>query len=252
MEDSEPTRTCDLCQKDVAEVNFALHEAHCRRFLCLCPDCEEPVPKEQLAQHREEEHAMVKCSKCNKKMEKCHLSDHEVEECVQRMQECKFCQIELPFKELHEHAVACGSRTELCIDCGRYVKLMDQQTHDQTCSGSSDANASPRTETVMVDCSQCSKSFAAEDLDRHELECLPASNSRIRPTEHSGSSTPPQNGVSEISYRLSDRAAALPLSNGGDPNELRSCPHCHLLLPLFTLQWHEVKCKSHVWRMNRV
>uniref|UniRef100_A0A667ZXL5 XIAP associated factor 1 n=1 Tax=Myripristis murdjan TaxID=586833 RepID=A0A667ZXL5_9TELE len=42
--------------KEVAEANFALHESHCRRFLCLCPDCEEPVPKEQLDQHRLDQH----------------------------------------------------------------------------------------------------------------------------------------------------------------------------------------------------
>ncbi|XP_053729856.1 XIAP-associated factor 1 isoform X1 [Synchiropus splendidus] len=249
MDVSEPTRTCDLCKKDVAEVNFSLHEAHCRRFLCLCPDCEEPVPKEQLALHREEEHAMVKCSKCNKKMEKRLLDDHEVEECVERMQECEFCQMELPFKDLHEHTVACGSRTELCIDCGRYVKLKDQQTHDQTCSGSSDTSAPPKTETVMVNCSQCSQAIAADDLDQHELECLP--DSQIKQEEHSRSSAAPQVGVNEISHRLSDRGANLPHCNGEDPTALRCCPHCHLLLPLFTLQWHEVKCRRHVWNINK-
>ncbi|KAM3616694.1 uncharacterized protein V6R79_021851 [Siganus canaliculatus] len=46
-------------QREVAEANFALHETHCSRFLCLCPDCGETVPTEQLEQHREEEHTEV-------------------------------------------------------------------------------------------------------------------------------------------------------------------------------------------------
>lgn len=45
--------------KDVAEANFALHETHCSRFLCLCPDCNEAVPKDQLSQHKEEQHTQV-------------------------------------------------------------------------------------------------------------------------------------------------------------------------------------------------
>lgn len=43
----------------VAESNFTLHEMHCRRFLCVCPDCEETVPKEHLEQHRQEQHTLV-------------------------------------------------------------------------------------------------------------------------------------------------------------------------------------------------
>lgn len=45
--------------KEVAESNFTLHEMHCKRFLCLCPDCNETIPKEHLNQHREEQHTQV-------------------------------------------------------------------------------------------------------------------------------------------------------------------------------------------------
>lgn len=50
---------CCLSHKEVAEANFALHETHCSRFLCLCPDCNESVPRDQLKDHREEQHAEV-------------------------------------------------------------------------------------------------------------------------------------------------------------------------------------------------
>lgn len=93
-------------------MNLPMHEAHCQRFLCLCPDCEEQVPKDQLEEHQQEQHApvtnithqttfsvlivaccfffflnlvsfvkyplQVKCKKCSMKMEKCKLPDHEV------------------------------------------------------------------------------------------------------------------------------------------------------------------------------
>lgn len=53
--------TICLCfsNKEVAEANFDLHVSHCRRFLCLCPDCDESVPRAELEKHKEEQHGEV-------------------------------------------------------------------------------------------------------------------------------------------------------------------------------------------------
>uniref|UniRef100_A0A3Q1EZ73 XIAP associated factor 1 n=1 Tax=Acanthochromis polyacanthus TaxID=80966 RepID=A0A3Q1EZ73_9TELE len=112
-----------VCHKEVAEANFALHETHCSRFLCLCPECDEAVPRDQLAEHKEEQHTLA-------------------DECEERLQSCVFCDLELPWKELDQHCLVCGSRTELCRDCGRYVKLRDQPEHQMTCSAA-DGDSSP-------------------------------------------------------------------------------------------------------------
>lgn len=48
----------------------------------------------------------------------------------------------MPWKELKQHCLACGSRTELCKDCNTYVKLSDRVTHLSTCSGA-DSYSSP-------------------------------------------------------------------------------------------------------------
>lgn len=58
----------------------------------------------------------------------------QAEECSERLQKCTFCELEVPWKQLEGHTVVCGSRTELCKDCGRYVKLSDQSEHSSTCS----------------------------------------------------------------------------------------------------------------------
>lgn len=68
------------------------------------------------------------------------------DECVERLQSCQFCEVELPWKDLEEHQLACGSRTELCLDCGRYVTLRDQPEHDSTCSAT-DNSSGPRQTT---------------------------------------------------------------------------------------------------------
>lgn len=43
----------------MASVHFALHEAHCLRFLVLCPECEEPIPKSKMKEHAEAVHQQV-------------------------------------------------------------------------------------------------------------------------------------------------------------------------------------------------
>ncbi|XP_074496351.1 XIAP-associated factor 1 isoform X2 [Sebastes fasciatus] len=262
----EATRTCDKCHKEVAEANFALHETHCRRFLCLCPDCKEHVPREQLNEHRETQHTLVRCSKCNQKMERCQLTDHESDDCVERLQSCQFCELELPVKELDEHCLACGSRTELCRECGRYVTLKDQPEHDLTCSAADDGSGPPQTTsklppnntTTTATCSRCMVSLPAEEIEEHELKCVPATrldDEEAAPEEEESKEEGEDEGdFSEqgATPRLSSTYKAMSLSNGPsrgpwvngvDPDQISTCPHCHLALPIFTLRWHQVKCQ---------
>ncbi|XP_059186556.1 XIAP-associated factor 1 [Centropristis striata] len=263
MDNKEATRTCGQCHKEVAEANFALHETHCSRFLCPCPDCDEHVPRELLDQHREEQHTQVRCLKCNKKMERCQLTDHEAEECVERLQSCPFCELELPWKDLDEHSLACGSRTELCRDCGRYVTLRDQPEHSSTCSATNNGSAPPQTTSklppnetnITVNCSICMAPFPAEDIEDHELECVSATdwdNEESEPLEENNEDEGDfykQGATPQLSSTFkanSLSASNVPLGDGGDPNQISTCPHCHLALPLLTLRWHQVKCQLHI------
>ncbi|XP_040903220.1 XIAP-associated factor 1 [Toxotes jaculatrix] len=241
MDNKEATRTCGQCHKEVAEANFSLHETHCSRFLCLCPDCDEPVPKEQLNQHREEEHSQVRCSKCHQKMQRCQLMDHESHECVERLQTCQFCELEMPWKELDGHCVVCGSRTNLCRDCNRYVKLRDQPEHSLTCSATDNGSGPPQTTSIppnKIKCTGCMASFPAEDIEKHKQECVPAPRwdyyKEVEPKEE------------ELSSTFKDRLHSGPWDDGGDPTQISTCPHCHLALPLFVLRWHEAKCKIYI------
>ncbi|XP_075892939.1 XIAP-associated factor 1 [Nelusetta ayraudi] len=234
MDEAEPQRFCGQCHRYVAESNFTLHEMHCRRFLCVCPDCEETVPKEHLEQHRQEQHTLVRCSKCNVKVERGWLGEHESDECVERLRKCDFCELDMPWKELQEHGLACGSRTELCRECGSYVTLRDQPDHSQTCSSTGQASAlrpPTRKPGLRETCRRCKASLSAEDLFTHE--CVPAAEADDEQ----------QNGLSGRlkSTFLSDREAAI--VDGDDPDQISPCPHCHLALPLLTLRWHQAKCQ---------
>uniref|UniRef100_A0A3B3V278 XIAP associated factor 1 n=1 Tax=Poecilia latipinna TaxID=48699 RepID=A0A3B3V278_9TELE len=215
--------------KEVAEANFPLHETHCKRFLSVCPDCDEAVPKDQLSQHREEQHTKVKCSKCNKKIERCHLEDHE---CPERLQMCTFCELEVPWKQLEEHSVVCGSRTELCKDCGRYVKLSDQ----------SEIYFPPNT----VSCRYCGRSFLEKERDRHELyEEVDTKEQKWEDADDlfkQQSQDQLRSAYKATSQSHAGRQGPWVI---GDQDQISTCPHCHLALPLPTLKWHEVKFLNH-------
>uniref|UniRef100_A0A8P4GCE9 TRAF-type domain-containing protein n=1 Tax=Dicentrarchus labrax TaxID=13489 RepID=A0A8P4GCE9_DICLA len=252
---------CSSNHKEVAEANFALHESHCSRFLCLCPDCDESVPREQLDQHREEQHTQVRCSKCNQKMQRCYLADHESDECVERLQSCKFCELEMPWKDLNEHCLACGSRTELCRDCGRYITLRDLPEHGLTCSDTDNGSGPPQTTSKQPAnntkktwmCDRCMASFPAEQINEHELDCVPTTRSddeedepEEEEGEHEGDFSTPWLSRTYKSTALLDRASNGPWGDGGDPDQISTCPHCHLALPLRTLSWHKFKCQIHI------
>uniref|UniRef100_A0A3Q0T235 XIAP associated factor 1 n=1 Tax=Amphilophus citrinellus TaxID=61819 RepID=A0A3Q0T235_AMPCI len=227
-----------LSHKEVAEANFALHETHCSRFLCLCPDCNEAVPRDQLKEHREEQHAEVRCSKCNKKMERCQLQDHEADECVERLQKCQFCDLEVPCKDLDKHCLVCGSRTELCRDCGRYVTLKDQPEHGLTCSYlyckpavTNNTFVKPLSvfPTNQLECT--ARHIPYYDVPEEESEDEDDYLTQVTSTDK------------ELTF--SGRPSHDPWINGGDPNLISTCPYCHLALPFSTLQWHKVTFLKH-------
>lgn len=65
-------------QRNISAANFVMHEMHCRRHIALCEHCKEPVPKSELEQHFEENHAKIACQKCGVHVEKNLLEKHEV------------------------------------------------------------------------------------------------------------------------------------------------------------------------------
>ncbi|XP_048838182.1 XIAP-associated factor 1 [Brienomyrus brachyistius] len=238
-ENKEEYRLCAHCKKDVASANFVLHESHCRRFLSLCPDCGEPVPRDEMEQHRSEQHTQVRCTQCKQKLERCHLQDHQENECEGRLQCCQFCQLQLPFRKLAEHISACGSRTELCPDCDRYIRLQDMDAHSTSCSSRPQEGAPSKgtsqnaAESQFQQCLKCMKSVSVAQMQEHQLECLAAS-----PPSDTEDAVDPDI-YQATSFSLQGRKT----SKEKDMGEISTCPQCHLALPWITLKWHESKCR---------
>ncbi|XP_073169674.1 TRAF-type zinc finger domain-containing protein 1 isoform X1 [Lepidochelys kempii] len=128
----QETHLCSNCKKDVPVANFTIHEIHCSRNIGVCHFCKESLPKSEIKNHIESEHVQVTC-KCNMKMEKCHLEDHEASACPLRPAICQHCEIELAFNRLQDHEDYCGTRTETCSECGRNIMVKDLKEHPEVC-----------------------------------------------------------------------------------------------------------------------
>uniref|UniRef100_A0A3B3QGS4 TRAFD1/XAF1 zinc finger domain-containing protein n=1 Tax=Paramormyrops kingsleyae TaxID=1676925 RepID=A0A3B3QGS4_9TELE len=203
-------------KKDVAAGNFVLHESHCRRFLSLCPDCGEPVSDSYT------QHIYLRCLFLPPPRFQIQLISFllfpQENECEDRLQCCQFCQLQLPFRNLAEHISACGSRTELCPDCNRYVKLQDMDRHLQDL-----VSKKPRKLSVWLHTTSA-LSYSSQ------LECLASSP----PSETEDAEDPDLYQIT--SFSLQGRKT----SKEKDMGEISTCPLCHLALPQVTLQRHEV------------
>ncbi len=53
----------------------------------------------------------------------------QAKHCTSRPVKCDYCELELPYAKIAEHKDFCGSRTELCAKCNRYIQLKDLDVH---------------------------------------------------------------------------------------------------------------------------
>lgn len=113
-----------------------MHTLHCARNIALCPDCDEPIPRGELEEHKEEFHSLKDCpSLCGEKVEACKLEEHQASMCSKRTTLCKFCATHIEMGNLTEHENYCGSRTDKCEQCGEFIMLKNFDLHIESNHG---------------------------------------------------------------------------------------------------------------------
>ncbi|KAF7237009.1 XIAP-associated factor 1 [Varanus komodoensis] len=274
----EPRCLCENCKREVAAANFSLHEAHCRRFLTICLQCEELVALKDMEKHVEEAHRQVRCQLCHQLLQQYLLESHEAEDCPARVSRCHFCELELPHNKLPGHLDACGSRTTLCKDCGKYVMNRVLECHKVKCLASDLLRRDPAAQNNL--CQQCGQWFPDEQYLHHLNTCTPLPQlletlSTSYPTKHSPpplKTLPPptldtaaekdvqprrknhepphlvrhslktpksKKGATHLAFTSTLTSAEPQCLDSTDYDQLASCSHCNILLPRPTLQKHQ-------------
>ncbi|NXH10096.1 XAF1 factor, partial [Bucco capensis] len=284
---TEDSRFCKNCKQDVSAANFTLHEAHCLRFIALCPECDEPVYQKDMREHQAEAHKQVRCNLCHQSMQQYQKEHHETKDCPKRAVKCSVCELEMPFNKLEEHLESCASRTEWCWECNKYIMYKDQEKHKDICQNgglsyhkdvnSQTGEASTNTTFIYPTgavgnlCQKCNKPFPDEQYSQHLVSTLE--------TEQKNGLDPPQSSSSLAPSSCSKKAMVwkdvrpkmregdqplleLPKNKNTDfPSPTRgklttssqalkhtqsfdvlvTCAYCNIVLPLPTLQKHEVR-----------
>ena len=158
------TKLCENCQRQIAAENYEVHTLYCKRNLQICPLCQEPVLKREQREHFEEFHEEIECIQCGKKLTMNDEASHLANECGKRQAPCKYCEIMLPRERLVDHEGYCGSRTDLCEKCCKYVLIKDHRNHVNICDG----------ENPYLLCKFCGTLTASNRLATHQQECFSA------------------------------------------------------------------------------
>ncbi|KAM3957883.1 LOW QUALITY PROTEIN: uncharacterized protein ACR2FA_008154 [Aphomia sociella] len=128
MEESD-AKICQNCKREIPAVNYTIHTVHCARNIRVCPVCKEPVLQHELQEHHEKLHKLLPCKQCGESVCGTDLEDHIRDSCGHTIKSCRFCELELPRRELPAHENYCGVRTEHCADCGEWVMIKYRQLH---------------------------------------------------------------------------------------------------------------------------
>ncbi|NXY43618.1 XAF1 factor, partial [Ceuthmochares aereus] len=257
-------------KRDVSAANFSLHEAHCLRFLAVCPECDEPVAQKDMKDHQTEAHKQVRCNLCHQNMQQYQLEHHETKECHKRAMKCKICGLEMPFDKLEEHLNSCGSRTERCWECNKYIMYKDLNKHKEICQKSSlsypkdvsfqtseaASNATLTGPTGKQNSSLSGTGLTLSDPPQPSSSLAPFSGSKnamawkdVRPKEKGQplmSKTllkSPKNKKIDFPSPTRGELSISPqgLEDTQSFDVLVACAQCDILLPLPTLQKHEVR-----------
>nr|XP_056720854.1 XIAP-associated factor 1 [Euleptes europaea] len=270
---AEERKLCKNCKHEVAAANFSLHEAHCVRFLAICPKCDEPIALKDMKEHFANAHKEVRCTLCHQLTQQYLLERHESEECPERSVRCQFCELDLPDHKLQAHLNTCGSRTTPCWHCGKYVMYKALKEHKVVCQAREQERGRDSRANL---CQHCRSWFPDEKFLQHLNECNPLpqllgalsthspkdSGSPESPTSTAlseaveGGARPKKKELSSVGRPLlkppkSKKLAFVTTLASAPPQALEdslydtlaTCSHCNILLPSPTLQKHEKKCQ---------
>jgi len=114
-------KNCDNCRRKIPSASFSMHQLTCLRMNTFCEQCKQAVPKSSIEQHNLDFHGKEFCE-CGQELEKYLVPNHKMNDCPLRIVRCFYCPLEMPYRNRYQHAQQCGSQTDRCENCNRYVR----------------------------------------------------------------------------------------------------------------------------------
>jgi len=119
---------CDNCKARIADSNWLMHSSICYKHNYWCNSCNISVAKYNKKEH-DKLHEYIKCN-CGKNIENLKYNIHLIEECEKRLVDCQYCNMKVIYCDKDEHEEMCGSRTDICDDCGNRIMIKNMITHN--------------------------------------------------------------------------------------------------------------------------
>jgi len=225
---------CQFCGKFI-EINFELHELHCRRrgpkhkckwcgvYKTLqheidcgneeekCSTCGATVLKRLLSKHV----CKVPCDLCGRRLVPAELDLHKVTDCPKRQTACKYCNLPFLYSELESHMAYCGSKSGKCELCFKSVAKSKMEEHLKT---------------------SCPVVFPKLVSDVKETSIKPQRSLPLLPPIPQSSMPLPFPQAMDIFNLIEEKTAEIDLASRfisptqtvlRTPNDPFFCPHCH-------------------------
>lgn len=126
-------KLCDNCKQRIPINIYTTHSLSCSRMNWFCDSCQMVTKRTEKEKHMSEFHAMVYCE-CGTALENRVLQTHKEIECPKRIVRCQYCPLEMPYNEKLAHENRCGSQTEKCDKCNKYIRRSEFPVHIVECS----------------------------------------------------------------------------------------------------------------------
>ena len=116
---------CSNCLKTISTSKKCLHERFCKLNIKKCPICNDPIPKEEFEEHLDSHRSY---SSTKSKKTKCSSTKKFVL--------CRYCGLSLSDDELNDHEYMCGSKSQQCLLCKKYIPKKFYENHlNNECEG---------------------------------------------------------------------------------------------------------------------
>jgi len=79
-----------------------------------------------------EAHTIQYCE-CGEALESRLIQNHKSNLCTRRIVTCEYCPLQMPYVEKYEHEQKCGSQTQKCEKCKKYIMKKDATVHTIDC-----------------------------------------------------------------------------------------------------------------------